>query len=340
MKGSGPASATLEYSWKTRVGAAWSEWTRNGLGVAIVGDTVDGLVTLVLEDGDENMIRWRAKDLVGNGHAEYNQMIKVDTKNVSYADPFPDPDEWLQSTTIECRVSITDLEGSGIDVSTIQYRVSPRNLSEYGEWTDWDEGAIGDTEMVSTTVIVELAESVRNYIQWRAIDIAGNGYTTSPNYLLQVDMTPPDFEDFSPGPDEVANSVEVECSVTVRDNPLGSGVDLASVKYRYALNGSGQSWTEWKDVGMTGVTDTRFSVIIELSHGRNNLVQFQCFDVAGNGPVMSEEHLVAVDIRPPVILWMEPAEDEKHPDGTVTVRVGIRDDLAGVDRDSISCAFS
>ncbi len=340
VNGSGPDPTTLEYSWRTRDGATWSDWTRNGLGVATHLDMVDGLVTLVLEDGDENRVRWRAKDLVGNGYAEYIQTIKVDTLNVSYADPFPDPDEWLPSKTYECSVSITDLEGSGIDVSTIQYRVSARNLSQYGEWTDWDEGAIGDSETLSPLVTVELTESVRNYIQWRAIDIAGNGFTTSPHYLLRVDMTPPIFEDFSPGPDEMGNSTEVECEVTVRDNPMGSGVDLASMKYRYALNGTGQSWSEWMDVGMTGVTDTRFSVIIELSHGRHNLVQFQCFDVAGNGPVESEEHHVAVDVRPPVILWIEPAGDEKQPDGAVKVRVGFQDDLAGVDHQSISYAFS
>ena len=341
VNGSGPDPATLEISWRTRDVAEWSTWSRDGLGVSTHGGTVEGLVTLSLEDGDENRVRWRVKDVVGNGHAEFVQTIKVDTRNVSFVDPSPAIDEWLPSTTAECGVSITDLEGSGIDVSTIQYRVSPRNLSQYGEWTDWDEGATGDAETVSTLVTVELAESVRNYIQWRAIDIAGNGYTTSPHYLLRVDMTPPIFEGFTPAPEEVINSTEVECEVMVRDNLQGSGVDLASVLYRYAFNDSEPLWSAWMEVGMTGVADgTRFSVVLDLAHGRHNRVQFLCFDVAGNGPVMTEEHHVAVDIRPPVILWMEPAEDEKQPDGTVTVRVGIRDDLAGVDRDSLSCAFS
>ena len=341
VNGSGPDPATLEVSWRTRDAAEWSTWSMDGLGVSMYGGTVEGLVTLDLEDGDENRVRWRVRDMVGNGYAEFVQTIKVDTQNVSFTDPFPDPGSWLRDRAAECGVTITDLEGSGIDVSTIQYRVSPRNLSQYGEWTDWDEGSQGNAETVTPMVSLELAESTRNYIQWRAFDIAGNGITTSPHYLLRVDLTPPMFEGFSPGPDEVQDTAEVECEEDVRDNLQGSGVDLASVLYRYAFNDSKPLWSAWMEVGMTGVADgTRFSVVLDLAHGRHNRVQFQCFDVAGNGPVMSEEHLVAVDNRPPVILWMEPTEDEKQPDGTVTVRIGIRDDLTGVDRDSISCAFS
>ncbi|MCK5415282.1 MAG: VCBS repeat-containing protein, partial [Thermoplasmata archaeon] len=233
--GSGPDPATMEFSWRTRDAHEWSDWTREGLGVHSNGGQVEGLATLDLVNGDENRVRWRVKDLVGNGHAEFVQTIKVDTRNVSFEDPSPDPGEWLHDSVVECGVTITDLEGSGIDVSTIQFRISPRNLSQYSEWTDWDEGSQGNAETVTTSVLVELAESARNYIQWRAFDIAGNGLTTSPHYVLRVDMTPPIFEGFTPAPEEVINSTEVECEVTVRDNPLGSGVDLASVLYRYAF---------------------------------------------------------------------------------------------------------
>ncbi|MCJ2541080.1 MAG: hypothetical protein LN414_07425, partial [Candidatus Thermoplasmatota archaeon] len=338
--GSGVDPLSLEYSWRTRNASAWSDWSLEGLLVSIHGDQAEGLVTLPLRNGDENQVRWRARDRVGNGPAEFLQTIKVDTLNVSFADPFPDPDEWSLETMVECGVTITDLEGSGIDVTTVQYRVSPRNLSQYGEWLDWDEGDIGDARSVSTQVDVDLVNSGRNYVQWRAMDIAGNGLTTSPHYRVRVDATAPTFEEFSPGPDEFLTHTDVECEVVVHDNALGSGVDLSSVQYRYSLNGSAPHWSDWMDAGMTGSADgARFSVVLELSHGADNMVQFRCSDVAGNGPVESDEHHVAVDIEPPVILWIEPAEGEKQPDVTVNVRVAVRDDASGFGPNPIFCAY-
>jgi hypothetical protein len=338
---SGADPFTLEYSYSTDGMDAFGEWTRDGLELSAHDGTVEGLVTLDLQEGDGNRVRWRVRDLVGNGPSELVQTIMVDTQNVSFTDPFPDPETWLRENRVEAGVNITDLEGSGIDVNTVEYRVSPRNLSQYGEWMDWDEGGIPDAETVQTRITLDLVGSGRNFVQWRAMDIAGNGLTTSPHFRIRVDMTSPTFEDFSPGPWDYQATTEVEVEVTVRDDVLGSGVDLSTVQYLYFPSGEPPGSETWMDGGMNGSHQrTRFSLVLSMTNGSEYVVRLRCQDVAGNGPVLSADHLVRIDLEPPTIDLISPSEEEKQPDGAITVWISMYDGLSGIDPSSVTCVFS
>jgi hypothetical protein len=330
---SGVDASSIDYSCSEGSGA-YSAWS--GLFVNVTGDgpVADGLATVTLPDGADNFIRWRAKDLVGNGWAVSDPFrIKVDTRNVTFRDPVPDPDHWFTTFQVLCGVTIDDLEGAGIDVSTVQWRTSPMNLSHYGPWNDWDEDIMQDNETVAIRATLDLAESGRNYLQWRAMDIAGNGFTTSPHYRVRTDVTPVEFSGFEPGEGRPQNRTDVTCSATVLDKAGGSGVNLPSIEYRWGYEGAvGTEWSDWTSAGMEGATmSTWFSFILQFRHGPGNLVQLRGCDVAGNGPTPSPVFTVVVDTAMPEFVAVRPGPSDKQVDPDVLVTLTLRDDFTGVD---------
>ncbi len=334
---SGTDAATLEYSYSTDGGATYTDWSRMDLETTSSGPTVDGLVEITFPDGDDNYVRWRARDLVGNDYSVSDALrVKVDTMNVTYSGAIPDPDAWQRVLEVVCGVTIRDMEGAGIDVSTVQFRVSTHNLSAYGDWKDWDEGGQGDAQQVSVTQLVSLAETPFNYVQWRAIDIAGNGYTTSPHYRIRVDATPIAFSDFAPTEPQATSQVEVW--ITASDGPLGSMVDLSSIMYLVVSDGVS---SEWAPVGMTGkAAESRFSVLLSLNDGDDHQVSFQGLDVAGNGPATSDAFAVVVDTTGPAFGDVSPAPDEKQPGTEVTVSVTVGDAIVGVNATTVMYRYS
>ena len=328
---SGVVASTLEYSYTTTgLAGAWSEWSRDGLTVTSDGPAVDGMTTLNIPDGDDNYVRWRAGDLVGNGPSISAECrIKVDTRNVTYSDSFPDPNAWQTALSVLCGVTVHDAEGAGIEVASVQYRVSFTNLSQYGAWTDWEQGSASDAQTLSVEVLLALGESGFNYVQWRAKDIAGNGFTTSPHYRIRVDVTAPVFSAMMPPEGEWQTATRVTVWANVSDKEGGSGVDLGTLEYRYRV--AGGDWTAWATVGASGVKDSaRFSVVLDLADGSDNAWQLRGRDAAGNGPAESAQRAVRVDTHGPVFGAITPATGEKQPQPQVTASITVRDAHAGL----------
>ena len=349
---SGVNASSLEYSYSVRGTIGYGLWTRAYLLTTPSGPTIDALSHLDLPDGDDYYIRWRVKDLAGNGYALSDHLrIRVDTQNVSFTDPIPAEGEWQNETLVECGVTITDLEGSGIDVSTVQYRVSHRNLTNYGGWTAWT-GQLTDSRVVEARVNAQFGEGPLNHIQWRAMDLAGNGYTASPHYRVQVDTAPLSFHDFAPL--EVQASADVNSSIMVDDTPTGSGIDLSRVFYRYRTGARGYGqWIpaviqlasllesdgpnpivvilHWKGTAVANLTG--------LEDGWANLIQFKAFDKAGNGPSLSQEFRIGVDTKGPKFLEIQPEEGVVQPWPEVAVTVTIADHMSGLDRERVKYKY-
>ena len=336
---SGVDGSSLEYQYSTDGLDEYGEWVCAGLMTTANGPTVDGLVSLPLENGDDNYVRWRVKDRVGNGYAISDDLlIKVDTMNVTYSNPFPT--DWQTSLEVLCGVTIHDMEGSGIDVSTIQLRTSPNNLSHYTHWRDWDEGVIDDAMTVDTSTSLEMAEGSTNYVQWRAIDIAGNGYTTSPHYRVQVDVTPIAFRDFTPAAEVFQNQNPVHCTAWAFDNIDGSGIDYDTTECRYRSD-TNSEYTAWLPITTEGwITEAMLSVWLPMSDGVYHQVQFTGWDMAGNGPAYSEEYTVWVDTTPPSIELVDPVPGARLADTAVNITVFISDETSGVDVDNVWVRYS
>jgi hypothetical protein len=334
---SGVKAATMEYAYSTDDGATYSEWSRVDLETTGDGPTVDGLVALTIPDGEDNFIRWRVWDLVGNGPAvSADHRIRVDTINVTYTDAFPDPGVWQTVLAVECGVTIQDMDGAGIEAASIQYRVSNQNLSGYGEWMVWT-GSSTDAEVISVSQTVDMGNTPFNYVQWRAKDIAGNGYTTSPHYRVKVDTLPIQFSDFAPTDGPFDHSV-IMVLLNVSDGDLGSGVDMGSIEYR--VQDSTGAWSDWEWAGMEGARPRdRFGKDLTLADG-TNLVQFRGWDVAGNGPGASDTYTLVVDTTGPGFGVVSPGPEEKQAEAEVTVGITITDAVVGLDSSTVEYQFA
>lgn len=335
---SGVAGDTVAYRLSTGGSGAYGDWTREGLVLVEDGSAVRATVRLTVPDGDGNRIQWRATDAVSNDYTVSHEIpIRVDGTGPVFRDAYCE----TRPGSLWCLVGVVvvDEGGSGVEASSVQYRVSPGGPDAFRSWVPWSGAPSGDPRELPVSALVELEESQWNYVQWRAMDAAGNGYAESPRYRVPVDVTPVAFQESDPYAGVFFNSTGVEFTVRAWDPGEGSGVDLSSVEYMYALHdgdagGQGASWSDWLPAGLEGSMDEgRLSVFLHLTEGPENRVQLRAWDVAGNGPAVSRIYWVAVDLTPPTVQMVSPSGKQASPE--VLVEVSIWDALAGVDRDRV-----
>jgi hypothetical protein len=180
--GSGIRGSTVEYSLSYDGGVSFSSWEPTNL--RRDSDQLTVKLFLNFREGADNFVKWRVKDVSGNGYVESSPFqVKVDTVPLTYKTP--SPIEPVDDNYVECAITLTDGKGSGVDARTIQYSISHNGVSNYGPWETLDlSGSYSDIE-VSTPPIFFERDTV-NYIRWRAMDLAGNGYTYSPDIPIRV----------------------------------------------------------------------------------------------------------------------------------------------------------
>jgi hypothetical protein len=146
-------------------------------------------------EGTESYIKFRATDLAGNGPTESKVFyFKIDTIPVSFIDAKPDPWKAQASERLKCRITIQDLGGSGVNLSTIQFSYTTNGLDNFHDWTDsglamkFDEN---NAEESSTWFVdLDFKRGSENYIRWRAMDLADNGWTISEPISVWVNALP------------------------------------------------------------------------------------------------------------------------------------------------------
>jgi hypothetical protein len=336
---SGVDASTLEFAFRGSMG--YGSWTRSEVMTDPDGQVVNGTATVFLPDGDDYHLKWRVSDLVGNiAMLPEEIQLRIDTRNVSFTESVPGKFEWQNSTRVLVGTTIRDLEGSGIDVSSVMYRISHNNVSGYGEWKRYT-GQHTDSRKIEARVYVDMGEGINNYIQWRAADIAGNGPKVSEHFNIIVDTVPITFRGFQPR--STASHEDVEVSVVADDGPMGSGVDHQSIQFRYRSGEVG--YTAWESVKVEsimirevvdGETIVRIeyqitSIIDKLVEGDNNLVQFRGYDELGNGPAISKEYRISVDSEGPLISIIQPMGGEVQRDPVVTFTIRLSDPVSGID---------
>ncbi len=181
--GSGVRGSTVEYAVSFDGGMTFSAWEPTNL--RNEGEQVTVKVFLNFREGPDNFIRWRAKDISGNGYIVSDPFqVKVDTVPLTYKSPVPaDP---VDDDYVVCGITLTD-SGSGIDASSVQYSISYDGVSNYGPWEVLDISGSYDSIEISTPPIY-FERGTLNYIKWRAKDTAGNGYIYSED--LPIDVLP------------------------------------------------------------------------------------------------------------------------------------------------------
>jgi hypothetical protein len=120
-----------------------------------------------------------------------NFTLRVDTINVTFADPIPYSGGWATGSTPPCWITINDTSGSGVNITSIEYRNSTSGPGNYGPWLDANLTG-PKTTSYQAVAYPSFIVGTNNYIQWRALDAVGNGYNVSGDVQIKIEITPPD----------------------------------------------------------------------------------------------------------------------------------------------------
>jgi hypothetical protein len=143
-------------------------------------------------EGTDNYVRFQAKDQLENGYSiskDYN--IRIDTTEVLFTINAPDNSTILNEKLVEFNVSLSDPGGSGLDKDLIEYRYSFNTTAHYTNWTTLPTKFIdlyGNGKYSRINLSMEFPEGRHNWVQFRAKDVAGNGWTYSEHVRFQVDI--------------------------------------------------------------------------------------------------------------------------------------------------------
>jgi len=170
-------------------GSTWANWEM----ITDVDSDESVLVqdAVILEDGTDNLIKWRAKDSFGNGPTQSSPYcILVDTQNVIFINSRPLETE--VSTNEQVEVGITILDNiSGVDANSIEYAISIDNGVTWDSW--FHVNNLEDEMSIEIVLNLTFSNGTANRIKWRASDIAGNGPTESDIYVVKVNSWKPKF---------------------------------------------------------------------------------------------------------------------------------------------------
>ena len=301
--GAGVDGSTIEYSVSVGLGLGSDLWIPAW--VAEGGNLIIPSVKYIFPEGEDNYIKWRAKDISGNGFAESSPVnLKVDVTPVNFAKEISSQKEWYDLNKISTTITVSDA-GSGVDLTTLGARISTEGQNSYGQWMPIDPENITEAgeDTHEITVTFSYAEGKDNYIMFRGTDVVGNPFTLSDKFNLKIDTFPVYFGTFTPGGDEYGDSETVECFIQILDD--GSGVDPATVEYSVA-NGAGgdrKSFGPWKKAeNVVSGNPAQVLVEVEFKWGKENFIRWRADDLMGTGYNESREYRVWVNSRPEAII--------------------------------------
>jgi hypothetical protein len=172
----------IKNSISTDNGTTWSIW--ESISYLLDSPTIIAEDTVDLIEGTENLIKWQAMDTLNNGPSESsNYRINVDTQDVIFSDPLPEPTYESISENVEVGITLEDLT-SGIDTSTIEYSISFDGGASWGMWLSVSD--LNNSKSLIVKMNYIFPNGTSNCIKWRALDIAGNGPTESESYPIIV----------------------------------------------------------------------------------------------------------------------------------------------------------
>jgi hypothetical protein len=197
--GSGVSARDVEYSISTGTIYDYGPWFRV-TGIRD-GPLVRASVKSTFIDGMTNYIRYRARDVAGNGwtySGDYN--IWVDISEPVFQGFQPYEEDYQGSSKVVVSVDVTDIHGtkpgSGVIPSSIEYRISTSGTQLFGEWQPVNI-VQSSPSTVKVSMEIQFKEGDQNYIQFRAYDDVQN-YVTSRPFNVKVNSAPDVVATLSP----------------------------------------------------------------------------------------------------------------------------------------------
>ncbi len=201
--------------------------------------------------------------------------IWADITKLTFSDPTPVGIQ--ENNIVGASIIITDLL-SYVDGSSIQYSYARDGLQNYGGWIS-AMFTTDEREIVAETVTPMLFEpGSTNYIRWRGMDVAGNGYTYSEDIPIiivpRLPNNPPTAIISTPAMDEVFDTQErIEFSAADSKDPDENDVIFFSwiLANKTVISESESFSMDARDLGegthviTLYVSDGRFTVVNTIS---------------------------------------------------------------------------
>ena len=277
IEGSGVDGQTIEYSVSYDGPNNFMTWIPAWI---VQGDEkLTPLVKYNFQEGEENYVKWRAKDISENGYVEsIPTNVKVDITPVEFSETLIQVENWYDQYEATVKIKVSD-GGSGVDPDSIAARVSVDGPGSFGPWMKID------AEKISAL---------------NDEDLVGNPITLSGKFNLKVDTSPVYFSDFSPEEETPLDDCGVECFIYIRDN--GSGVDPKTVEYSVSTEGAKESkFGPWKKAqNVVAGNPTQVMMEIKFEWGMNNYIRWRANDVLGTGHTTSRSYKIWVNSKPKI----------------------------------------
>lgn len=187
---SGVATGSVYYRVLAPGATEWSPWHVPTVRVAPAG--VYASATLEVSDGTDNFVEWSVQDNAGNGPTTSGYLrILVDSRPVTFGSEVPADGSKLEEVD-RFSVEVRDLDGSGVDLSTVEFRLYLPD----GRTTAWTSaGAEGIVSEATVVARYDLPVGT-TVIEWRARDAAGTPEQVS--HPVTVTVLPPPLENLPP----------------------------------------------------------------------------------------------------------------------------------------------
>jgi hypothetical protein len=237
---------------------------------------------------------------------KYN--LPIDADNVTFSNPSPSKYQWQKVNRFNVGITITDLGGSQVNGTNIQYKLS---LDNGTTWDSWEKvSPLESNESITVEHLLDFENGINNLIKWKSEDTLGNGPVESESYRILVDTENIAFSNAIPLITDVSTTEEVLVGITISDTT--SGVNASSIEYSISSD-RGTTWGQWipvKDLENGSEVIVRLNTTFQ--NGTNNYLRWRATDIAGNGPVISPVYPINVNTwvpkkRPEVTLLSPPS---------------------------------
>ena len=194
-KGSGVDVRTVEVSTLAQGARDWSPWmppsdvtgARAGAGPF---PALEARATVVLAEGRENYVRWRATDAAGNPVVVSPQLqVAVDLTPPTLTDHWPRGATFDRPGDVASVATFADAGLSGTDPSRVEWSLSAGSNASFGEWTPASSVEAASGAAMATARPGPL-KGHENWVRWRAWDVAGNGPVEAGPFKLPVNIPP------------------------------------------------------------------------------------------------------------------------------------------------------
>lgn len=248
----------------------------------------------------------------------------------------PEPEDWLDSDTVVCRVLVEDTGGGHVDNRTIKIRKSLSGLESMEKGVKVNGFKKIDSNTYEAWARVNLEAGVDNYVVFEAMDRVANGPGLSEPLNLWIDPESPFYTNVKPSVYDKQLYSDINCSIIWMDhlpgssNMVSSGLNMSSLKFRYrTTTGPFSEWMDPEGIIPQAAGGVKLWTNIEFEDkGVYNYIQWMAVDMIGQETITPEFRIVVEipDNYPPRFvgraypsavnsskphLWWEDAFDEE-----------------------------